>query len=207
MLFFAACKATYGVNDEVAAAFVAQIRIEHLYGVTTQLQTVSQSGVRFDCDREFLYGSVSKAEKEIWLIDDDRQRQSKAFTNARLAVEHAKLVVFLGYGFDEINDENLGIARLKKEIEVHNNEIENILTRAPRIVRIPGGEEIDMRGVPKSRYFPRFTATTLGMYEREVNSARSRMSLSAGDKPGQVSTLSKNCYEALREWGTFDLLR
>ena len=110
-----------------------------------------------------------KAEREIWLIDDHRQRQSKVFANARLAMEQAQVVAFLGYGFDEINDSNLGIAALKSEVEAHNRKRTQLLSGATRIVRIPGGEEIDMKGIPRIRHIPRFAATTLGMYEREVD--------------------------------------
>lgn len=208
-LLLSACKATYGVDDNEAAAFVSKIPIEHFYGVATQLFELDPSGVPFDCLRQELHTAVEKAEKEIWLIDDHRKRQATAFANARAAFEQAKVVTFLGYGFDEINDASLEIANWLSEIEKHNREHLINLQHAPRIHHIPSGEvTIDPRfSLTKVRHAPKFQCTTMGMYDREVDAALNRMKLKHGSAPGQISPLSKDCYQALREWGTFDLLR
>lgn len=187
-LLFSACKATFGVDDKVAAEFLAKIHIKHFYGATMKLPQATCAGVKFDCDRTRLHEAVEVAEKEIWLIDDERKRQAAVFDGFLGVLEHANTVTFLGYGFDEINDKNLGLADWSREY----------------LTRIVDGYAAS---APIWSGLPRFQATTLGMYEREVISALKRANLSAGDQAGQISTLSKNCYEALREWGTFDLLR
>ncbi len=208
-LFLAASRATYGVDDEAAAKFVSRIRIEHFYGVTTRLLELSDSGVNFDCEREHLSGAVAKAEKEIWLVDDERKRQLEVFNNAREAVQNTKLVTFLGYGFDEVNDRTLGIADVISHAAVQNKKRKVIMENATRIHRVSSGTiEIDPRvEIPKEIKLPRFQATTLGMYVREVATAIKRLGLIAGPHANQIATLGKNCRDALREWGTFDVLR
>lgn len=207
-LFFSACKATYGVDDKAASEFVSKIYIEHFYGTTTKLYELNGLGAKFDCDRAQLHEAVELAEQEIWLIDDDRKRQATAFEKARTAFGHAKIVTFLGYGFDEINDKNLGLANWMRELRAYRDDRRAALSNAPRVSRLPGGQmTADMTHVPAIRSVPHFQATTLGMYEREVISATNRMSLAVGGESEKISTLSKNYYEALREWGTFDVLR
>lgn len=208
-LLLTACQSTYGVNDDAAATFVSKFQIEHFYGVNTPLRELDRSGVMFDCDRSNLYAAVESAEKEIWLIDDHRKRQAKVFSNARKAMEEAQVVTFLGYGFDEVNDANLGVANWLKEFADYSAARREQFANAPRITYLPGGEEkIDpsFKLLP-ARTTPKFQGTTLGMYDREVDAAIRRMGLRRGNAVGQISTLPKDSFQALREWGTFDLLR
>ena len=51
---------------------------------------------------------------------------------ASQAIGEAKVVTFLGYGFDEINDENLGVAQLIAETKRQN------IARAERLKSAPG---------------------------------------------------------------------
>ena len=208
-LLLSACKATYGVDDSDAAAFVKKIPIEHFYGIATRLFELDPSGVPFDCDREQLHVAVKKAEKEIWLIDDRRQRQAGAFSNAQAALEQAKVVTFLGYGFDEINDANLGMAVWLRKIRQHNERRGRLIAEEQRKFWRAGmsPQGLADQSAPILLREPKFQCTTLGMYEREVDAALSRMDLTRGSDAGHISPLSKDCYQALREWGTFDLLR
>ncbi|TAG46954.1 MAG: hypothetical protein EAZ30_11305 [Betaproteobacteria bacterium] len=213
-LFLSACMATYGVPEEVAAKFVAKIRIEHLYGITTQLHAIHDEGTDFDCDRSQLHVAVERAQKEIWLIDDERKQQETAFADLRIAIERASLVTFLGYGFDEVNDEKLGVRDVVTEVNRFNIELAEMRERVPKrqvwlqddtISWRPTAE--DLAKLPKLKQLPRFQATTLGMSVREVAAAQARMTTDTGRKRGQVEFLGKNCLDALREWGTFDVLR
>ena len=208
-LFLSACKATYGVDSSEAAEFVSKISIEHFYGNTTQIFDLDPSGVPFDCQRTDLHTAVEKAAKEIYLIDDHRKRQATAFSNARIAFEQAKVVTFLGYGFDEINDTSLGIADWMSEINIHNKALLVHNYGEQNFRQTSSGKvEVDPNLVMKTvRLIPKFQCTTFGMYEREVDAALSRMGLKRGSEAGQISALSKDCFQALREWGTFDLLR
>jgi hypothetical protein len=213
-LFLSACMATYGASEDAAAEFVARIRIEHLYGITTRLRTMHKQGIDFDCDRSQLHDAIERAQKEIWLIDDDRKQQEAAFANLRVAIEVAQLVTFLGYGFDEVNDQKLGIRDVVLEVSRFNRERAEQLERVPKrqvwlqdntMASRPIPEELAK--IPRLKQEPKFQATTLGMSTREVAAAQARMAVYAGPNRGQIELLSKNCLDALREWGTFDVLR
>ncbi len=212
-LFLSACIATYGASEDAAAEFVARIRIEHLYGITTRLPTMHKQGIDFDCDRSQLHDAIERAQKEIWLIDDARKQQQAAFVELRAAIEGAKLVTFLGYGFDEVNDQKLGVGDLVREVASFNRERGEKLDKVPkRLAHLHEGTAWrpipeELAKIPKLRQLPKFLATSLGMSSREVSAAQRRMALTVGSNRGQIEFLSKNCLDALREWGIFDALR
>lgn len=101
-----------GIAEATALAHLKRIHILHVYGSLGDFHwadslPTGQRAYRHEPPAQ----SIGAAATRLRLIPDGRE-DSVEFQSARKLFEHAEVICFLGFGFDETNVERLGLARV-----------------------------------------------------------------------------------------------
>ena len=103
-----ATKNTFGVDDQMAQQSLRGLEILHVYGSLGQFHYMSGDKVRqYSDDQNDV--SLQIAANGIEIIPEARD-DSKEFSTARRFCVEAESIGFLGFGFDPLNIERLGLA-------------------------------------------------------------------------------------------------
>lgn len=133
-----------------------KIPIVHLYGQLDLLPWQNCNGKCYSTNKgyEDTIQRIRNAKKNLHLISDERNvSESEEFKKAYALIKKAKIVYFLGFGFDETNLERLNIQLMKNK---------TVTGTALRL------EISKQRWVKQYFKDKRNTATTINLYEMDV---------------------------------------
>jgi hypothetical protein len=106
-----ACENRFKLQPLEAAGIVSQLEIRHVYGCLADVYPYVESGLHFASSN--VEEAVSSCADNLRLIPEQRclanDSKGDPFEFARTAAFSAKSLLFLGYGFDELNDERLNL--------------------------------------------------------------------------------------------------
>lgn len=100
-------KHTFGVADSEALAVVKNINILHVYGSLGEFNFIPAPNAR-QYTNELVDPAIRIASNGIKIIPEARN-DDVAFEAARSLFENAEVIGFLGFGFDTLNIERLGL--------------------------------------------------------------------------------------------------
>lgn len=106
---FNAAKRTYNTADDYALSFVKKFHVIHLYGSLGDFHYEPSDAVRLYQEQNTVR-DIEIAAKGIRIIPEGRDKDDRLFQTGRTLFEHADLICFLGFGFDPINVERLGLS-------------------------------------------------------------------------------------------------
>lgn len=107
---------TKGCSIEQGWSMVGGLPIHHVYGsLGNQVYFESIREMRLDCSA---HGVVTAAEG-IRIMSDERDGSDEILTRCRRAVLSAERLIFLGFGFDSLNLERMGIAPERMDWDQH----------------------------------------------------------------------------------------
>lgn len=127
---FTALKNAYGLDDNHAMMYLNQIPIHHVYGRL-------KFGTHELCPDQSMYGVggrdlISDDADSIQVIDEQRNDSAPVLEACFNAISYADRIVCLGFGFDTVNVQRLGIAKV-----LHNRyeaQFRNNAKRAPDVI-------------------------------------------------------------------------
>lgn len=96
--FFQALKAGFGLTDQKAAEYVLRIPIIHVHGSFGQLPGMGPEVRRYASN----FDGIQKAVSQLRIISDDIE-SSGILDECKMCLEVASHVVFLGFGYDNVN--------------------------------------------------------------------------------------------------------
>jgi len=106
---FEAIKACFNKPHNECAEKIRNIPIVHLYGQLDPLPWQDEQGVAYSSNERSIL-RLKKAIENIKLINNERDiNKNQGFQNAYKLIKKAKIIYFLGFGFDETNLERLNI--------------------------------------------------------------------------------------------------
>lgn len=106
---FNSVQKSYGKSDEECAVVISKIPIIHLHGRLGYLPWQNKNGRHYKKDNS--KEDIIKSADEIKIIHEDIDRDSE-FLEARERMKEAERIYILGFGYNEINVQRLGIRDL-----------------------------------------------------------------------------------------------
>lgn len=105
---------SYDISSQVAATHMKKIPIIHIHGQLGFLPWQEGIGCRIgytgNTDDTYL-GHIVNASKSIRIIFENTEDTDSAIAAAREELKKAKAVIFMGFGYDEVNLKRLNLAR------------------------------------------------------------------------------------------------
>jgi flagellar biosynthesis regulator FlaF len=101
-------KYTYGVSDEEALSVVKKINILHVYGALGEFSFMPTKGTR-QYTHENNPSEINVAAEGIKIIPEARD-EAQVFETARKWFYESEIIGFLGFGFDTLNVNRLGLS-------------------------------------------------------------------------------------------------
>lgn len=102
---------TFGKSSEECADMLqSTIRIVHMYGSIGEPIYVSKNGRPYE--QGFNAEGMRTAASHIRVIPEDRTPDDPLFGKARQWLRESEIIAFLGFGYDSVNIERLGVRKL-----------------------------------------------------------------------------------------------
>lgn len=109
---FRALRARFNLADDKAVEFLSKVHISHAYGQLSDIGAFCNGSLPFAAGHAPAAKHVSLAASNLRLIPELRVNDSSSFGGAQMQIAKAKIVCFLGYGFDQLNDSRLGLSKV-----------------------------------------------------------------------------------------------